>query len=186
MQTIIVRTKLSLLLAGVLCLVLAFTSGCIFSPNRDSLLAACTQAIQESAAADQQLLQALLDHNTAEKAALDAAFLEDFRKLSEKDGGKVAYQDIAAGKAIYDGRLQAILMSRDRIREFFARKERTAGAALDLIAKARDLDSIELQALNETNSIAEALRQFIESNSNPIASGKVITIGPADTKGGSP
>jgi len=150
-----VRMKLFGLFAAALAVL---CSGCLSVGARDSLLSACATAIEESAAADQHLLQVLIEHNATEQAALDAAFLEDLRRLSEKDGGKVQYTDVAQAKAIYDQRLGAILAGKEHTREFFERKERTLKAMADLLAKARDLDAVERRALDEMRDTLGALR----------------------------
>jgi len=142
--------------------VVALCSGCLSVKAKDSLLAACVTAINESTAADRQLSQVLIDHNAAEKAALDAAFLEDLRRLSEKDAGKVQYQDVVQAKAIYDQRLGAILEAKERIREFFDRKANTLQAALDLLAKARDLDAAEQQVLQEMETVIGQLKELLK------------------------
>ncbi len=152
-------------LACLLPPVLGLCSGCLSVKAKDSLLSACATAIEQSSAADQQLSQVLIEHNAAEQTALDAAFLGDLRRLSEKDGGKLSYQDIVQAKAIYDQRLAAILAGREHIREFFVRKERTLKAATDLIAKARDLDAAEQQALQEMNSVLQDLNELSRERS---------------------
>jgi len=142
--------------------VVAFCSGCLSAGTRDSLLSACVTAINESAAADRQLSQDLIEHNGAEKTALDAAFLQDLQRLSEKDAGKVQYQDVVQAKAIYDQRLGAILEAKEHIREFFDRKANTLHAALDLLAKARNLDAAEQQALQKMDTVLAQLKALLK------------------------
>ena len=149
-------------LAYLLPVVVTLCSGCLAVKAKDSLLSACVTAIDESAAADRQLSQQLIDHNAAEKAALDAAFLEDLRRLSEKDAGKVQYQDVAQAKAIYDQRLGGILDAKERIREFFDRKANTLHAALDLLTKARDLDAAEQQALDDMETVLGRMKELLK------------------------
>ena len=134
--------------------------GCSSIGARDSLLSTCMTAVEQSAAADQDLSRMLIEHNSAEKAALDSAFLEDLRRLSEKDAGKVQYQDVVQAKAIYDQRLGAILDAREHIREFFDRKAHTLDAVLDLLARARNLDAAEQQALQEMQSILGRMKDL--------------------------
>jgi len=149
-------------LAYLPAVVATLCSGCLAVKAKDSLLSACVTAINESTAADQQLSQALIDHNAAEKTALDAAFLQDLQRLSEKDAGKVQYQDIVQAKAIYDQRLGAILDAKEHIREFFDRKANTLGAVLDLLTKARDLDAAEQQALQEMETVLGQLKELLK------------------------
>ena len=142
--------------------VVTLCSGCLAVKAKDSLLSACVTAINESAAADQQLSQVLIEHNAAEKTALDAAFLQDLQRLSEKDAGKVQYQDVVEAKAIYDQRLGAILDAKEHIREFFDRKAGTLQAALDLLTKARDLDAAEQQALDDMETVLGQLKELLK------------------------
>jgi len=156
------KMRTSSRLAYLLPVVVTLCSGCLAVKAKDSLLAACVTAINESAAADRQLSQDLIEHNGAEKTALDAAFLQDLQRLSEKDAGKVQYQDVVQAKAIYDQRLGAILEAKEHIREFFDRKANTLHAALDLLAKARDLDAAEQQALQKMDTVLGQLKELLK------------------------
>jgi len=149
-------------LAYLLPVVVTLCSGCLAVKAKDNLLSACVTAINESAAADRQLSQVLIEHNAAEKAALDAAFLQDLQRLSEKDAGKVQYQDVVQAKAIYDQRLGAILDAKERIGEFFDRKANTLRAVLDLLTKACDLDAAEQQALQEMDTVLAQLKALLK------------------------
>ncbi|NQT21697.1 MAG: hypothetical protein HQ592_18470 [Planctomycetes bacterium] len=147
------------LLVSIL-LLLTACSGCA-ARTRNSLLLAATQAIEACRTADKNLEVSMLDHNGQERLALDTAFLADLKGLADQDNGKLSYSDVAQAKALYDEQLAAVLGSRANIQRVFFNKRQALAAALDLIAKARQLSAVEQETLNEALAVLRDLRSTL-------------------------
>ncbi len=137
--------------------------GCAAPRATLNLLSTAEEAVRANLRADEELRAALAKQSQDQQAALDKAFLTDFRRLAERNGGSVAIADIEQGKNLYDQRLAEILASRQAVSTIFDRKTRTQEAALDLIQKARRLSSGEIEVRNELERTQQEVSGLLQA-----------------------
>jgi uncharacterized protein YnzC (UPF0291/DUF896 family) len=154
--------------------------GCATSQATINVLSAAEDAIRANMHADDELSTALTKQSQDQQAALDQAFLVDFRNLAAQDGGKVTIADLEQGKNLYDQKLSAILTSRAALGKLFENKQRTQQAALDLVQKAEQLSAGETEARNEMEKTQRDTLQLLQSAFQPTVQGT----GSAGPKGG--
>ena len=139
------------------------TGGCTAPQATVNVLAVAEEAVRANLRADAELSSALDRQSREQQAALDRAFLADFRALAAQNGGQVPIADIEQGKAVYDRQLAEILASREAVSKLFANKRRTQQAAMDLIQKARQLSTAEIQLRDELQQIQQQAGALLQS-----------------------
>lgn len=139
------------------------TGGCIAPQATINVLTAAEEAVRANLQSDAELSSALDRQSGEQQAALDRAFLADFRALAAQNDGQVSIGDIEQGKAIYDRQLAAILASREAVSRLFDNKRRTQQAALELIRRARQLSTAEVQLRDELQQIQQQAAALLQS-----------------------
>jgi len=139
------------------------TGGCTAPQATINVLAAAEEAVRANLQADAELSSALDRQSGEQQAALDRAFLADFRALAAQNNGQVSIGHIEQGKAVYDRQLSAILASREAVSRLFENKRRTQQAALELIRRARQLSAAEVQLRDELQQIQQQAAVLLQS-----------------------
>jgi hypothetical protein len=157
-----IARRLTWVAAGLAMAVCLLSAGCTAPQRTVNILAVAEEAVQANLHADEALAAALAKQSQDQQAALNQAFLADFRGLAAQGGGKIAIEDLEQGKTLYDQKLSAILASREAVGKLFLNKQRTQQAALDLIEKARQLSSSDVEVRNELEMIQQEVARLLQ------------------------